>query len=175
MCESLPVSGATRKDGDSVRFPERVYTHEEVRLARSLIGRGYRHRLRVAGSSAFKEKTRQALRLARTAGYYDFLRTYVRTIREIQGLSQLREAEASIWANLYAVDDQVEAACFFVQKAWQMKAYIEGRTYYGHIGETKAARMRRRFLNALRRKAKDQKIREECRRKIDAWKESKFL
>jgi len=159
----------------SMKFPERVYTYDEVRLARVLIGKGHRHRLRVVGSQAFKEKTRKALKLIKTAGQYDFLRTYIRMIREIDGLSQLREAEAAIWANIYAVNDAIGAACFFVQKAWQMKDYIEGKTYYGHIGETRAFDKRLRFLETLSRKSRDPRVREETERKMREWDESRFL
>lgn len=156
-------------------FPERIYTYDEVRLARDLIKRGHKHRLRINGNPAFKEKTNKALKLVSTAEQYDFLRTYIRTIREIEGLSQLREAEASIWANKHAVEDQVEAACFFVQKAWQMRDYIEGKTYYGHIGETRAANARQKFLLTLEKKVADPEIKKDCRRKIELWGESKFL
>lgn len=158
-----------------MKFPKRVYTHDEVRSAKALIEKGYRHRLRTAGSYVFKEKTRTALKLIKTAGQYDFLRTYVRTVREIDGLSQLREAEASIWANMYAVEDPIDAACFFVQKAWQMKNYIEGKTYYGHLGEARAVDARLGFLETLSKKSRDPKIREECQRKLKEWDESKFL
>ncbi|RLI02572.1 hypothetical protein DRO38_03755, partial [Candidatus Bathyarchaeota archaeon] len=123
-----------RKSQD--RFPERVYTRDEVRRARDLIERGHRHELQVSGSREFTKKTQEALKLIKEAGYYDFLRTYIREIREINGLSQLRECDSAIWANIYAVQHPVDAARFFVQKAWQMKNYIEGKMYYGHQGET---------------------------------------
>ncbi len=158
-----------------MEFPDRVYTRDEVRLAKDLIDEGYRHRLRIVGSRVFKEKTREALRHVKTAGYYDFLRTYVRVIREIDGLSQLREAEASIWANMYAVGDSIDAACFFIQKAWQMKNYVEGKIYYGHVGESRAVDARLTFLETLRKKTIDARVKEECQRKMRAWDESKFL
>ena len=158
-----------------MEFPDRVYTRDEVRLAKGLIDEGYRHRLRIVGSRVFKEKTREALRHVKTAGYYDFLRTYVRVIREIDGFSQLREAEASIWANMYAVGDPIDAACFFIQKAWQMKNYVEGKMYYGHVGESRAVDARLTFLETLRKKTRDARVKEECQRKMRAWDESKFL
>lgn len=158
-----------------MEFPKRVYTHDEVRSARVLIDRGYRHRLRIVGSQAFRQKVREALKLIKTAGHYDFLRTYIRAIREIDGLSQLREAEASVWANAYTVEKPIGAACLFVQKAWQMKRYIEGKVYYGHAGEAEAVDARLRFLEELGKKSKDPKVSEECRRRIQAWDESKFL
>jgi len=156
-------------------FPERVYTDDEVRLAKSLIDRGYRHRLRILGSPVFKAKTREALRLVKTAGYSDFLRTYIRRVREVEGLSQLREAESSIWANIYTVEDAVDAAGFFVQKAYQMKTYIEGKIYYGHQGETKAVDSRLMFLKTLGEQSKVPKIKEICEKRLKTWDESKFF
>ena len=88
---------------ENLSFPERIYTVKEVEKARELIQSGYRHRLTIKGTKVFKQKVRQALKLVKTAGYYDFLRTYIRNIIEIDGLTQLREADAAIWANKYAV------------------------------------------------------------------------
>ncbi|MEM3041064.1 MAG: hypothetical protein QXG97_03450 [Nitrososphaerota archaeon] len=156
-------------------FPDRVYTGEEVRLAKSLIDKGYRHRLQILGSPVFKAKTREAVKLVKTAGYFEFLRTYIRSIREVEGLSQLREAEASIWANIYTVEDAVDAAGFFVQKAYQMKAYVEGRIYYGHQGETESVDSRMTFLKTLRERSKDPRIREVCESRLKSWDESKFF
>ncbi|MCW4026342.1 MAG: hypothetical protein NWE76_02510 [Candidatus Bathyarchaeota archaeon] len=158
-----------------MEFPKRVYTDDEVRSARVLIDKGYQHRLRIVGSQAFRQKVQEALKIIKTAGRYNFLRTYIRTIREIDGLSQLREGEAAVWANMYAIGDPIGAACLFVQKAWQMKRYIEGKVYYGHVGEAEAVDARLRFLEELGRKTKDPKVSEECRRRIQAWDESKFL
>jgi len=156
-------------------FPERVYTEDEVRRARELIQRGYRHQLQVSGSREFTEKTLEALKLVEAAGYHDFLRTYIREIREIDGLSQLRECEASIWANIYAVQNAVDAACFFIQKAWQMKIYIEGKMYYGHQGETFTASKVMKFLKDLERKTGSDRVKEECRERIRLRKENVFL
>jgi len=156
-------------------FPERVYTQDEVQRAKRLIDKGHRHRLRVSGSREFTEKTRDALMLIKEAGYYDFLRTYIREIREIDGLSQLRESESSIWANIYAVQNAVDAACFFMQKAWQMKNYIEGRIYYGHIGETFTAEKVMKFLRELERKTSINKVKEQCRERIKLREENVFL
>ncbi len=75
-------------------FPTRVYTEEEVRQARALIDRGYKHRIGIRGSATFRQKVRKALALIKTAGYYDFFRTYVRSIKQVDGLTQLRQAEA---------------------------------------------------------------------------------
>ena len=156
-------------------FPKRVYTQDEVRRARSLIERGYRHRLRVVGSPEFRSKVKEALKLIEKAGRYDFLRRNIRAIVEIDGLSQLREAEASIWMNRYAVEDPLEAAGFIIQKAWQMDAYLKGMIYYGHLGETAAVNARLNFLKELKAKSRDPKVREECERRLRLWEESRLL
>ena len=93
-------------------FPDKVYTSEEVQAAKALIDQGYKHNLVVEGDEAFKAKVNQTLDLIKTTGYYDFLRTYVRKIFEINGITQLRETEAEIWANKFAVDNPVDVqAC----------------------------------------------------------------
>ena len=157
------------------KFPSRVYTYKEVRLAKFLIDNGYRHRLRVIGGKAFKDKVKGALKLIRTAGYYDLLRTYIKQILEIRGFSQLREAEASIWANAYTVENPLEAASFFIQKAWQMKRYLEGKLYFGHVGETEAIDMRIKFLETLRDKSRDQAVKDRCEELLKLWDESRLL
>lgn len=165
----------TNKSLSSSRFPKRVYTQSEVLEAKTLIDGGYKHRLRTIGSRDFKMKVRKALKLIKTAGYYNFVRTYIRTIREINGLSQLREAEAAVWANLYAVEDPVDGACFIIQKTWQMKNYIEGKTYYGHIGETLAAQEQVKFLKELLEQTRNAKIKEDCVKRLKIREDSVFL
>ncbi len=49
-------------------FPERVYTTEEVKTAKTLVDQGYKHNLTVEGSSDFKEKVNKTLELIKTAG-----------------------------------------------------------------------------------------------------------
>jgi len=156
-------------------FPRRVYTQDEVRRARKLIEQGHRHELHVSGSREFVEKTQEALKIIKESGYYDFLRTYIREIREINGLSQLRGCDSAIWANIYAVQNAVDAACFFIQKAWQMKIYIEGKMSYGHQGETLAASKVMKFLRDLESKTDSERIREECRKRIKIREENVFL
>ncbi len=112
-------------------FPERVYTADEVKAAKELIEQGYRHNLTVEGSPDFKEKISQALELIKAAGYFEFLRAYIRKIMEIDGITQLRETEVAIWANKFAVENPVDAASLFIQKAFHMKEYLEGELYYG--------------------------------------------
>jgi hypothetical protein len=154
-------------------FPERVYTVKEVKKARNLIEKGHKHNLAVTGSQDFKRKVEEALKMIKTAEYYDFLRTYIRQIREIDGLSQLREAEVAIWANKYAVADPVEAAGFIVQKAQQMKDFIEGELYYDK-GEIKAVEKRIEFLKALKNRSKDQAVKKECEKTLKRWAELMF-
>ena len=60
-----------------MEFPKRIYTTEEVKKAGELVKKGYKHRLMVKGSLSFKQKVKQALKLVKTAGYYNSLRTYL--------------------------------------------------------------------------------------------------
>ncbi|MEM1539026.1 MAG: hypothetical protein QXW82_01810 [Candidatus Bathyarchaeia archaeon] len=156
-------------------FPDKIYTADEVREARELLERGYRHRLRIKGSLDFRQKVKAALKLIKKAGYYDFLRTYIREIIEIDGLTQLRESEASIWANKYAVQNPVDSASFFIQKANQMKEYLEGLPYYGGEAEKRSVEKRIEFLETLKRKSGDKEVKEECERLLKSWSESIFL
>ncbi|MGQ9530036.1 MAG: hypothetical protein ACUVQX_00620 [Candidatus Bathycorpusculaceae bacterium] len=153
-------------------FPERVYTHDEVKKAKEIIDKGYRHRLRIKGSTVFKEKVNQALKLVKTAGYYEFLSTYIRSIVEIDGLTQLRESEASIWANRYAVENPVDAASLFVQKAHHMMEYLEGKLYYGGMAEKRSVEKRMEFLKKLKEKSRKEEVKSECERLLKFWSES---
>ena len=155
-----------------MKFPERVYTAKEVKTARELINKGYKHSLTAEGSSNFKEKVHQVLELAKTAGYYEFLRTYIRQIIEIDGLTQLRETEATIWANKFAVENPVDAASLFVQKANHMKEYLEGELYYGGIAEKRSVEKRIEFLEILKKKSRDESVKEECERLLQMWEDS---
>jgi len=156
-------------------FPTRVYTEEEVRQARALIAGGYRHRIGIRGSAGFRQKVRKALALVRTAGYYDFFRTYVRSIEQVDGLTQLRQAEAAIWANEYAVENSVDAASVLVQKANSMKEYIEGELYYGGAAEKRSDEKRIEFLEALKSKTSEKEVAEECQKLLKMWKESSLV
>lgn len=134
-----------------------------------------KHRLRVMGSSQFKDKVKEALKLIKTAKYYDFLRTNIKRIVEIDGLSQLREEEAFIWANKYTVADPIEAAGYFIQKTEQMKTYLEGKPYFGGIAEAKTTEKRIEFLQELKNKSRRKNVRERCEEALKRWDESKFL
>jgi hypothetical protein len=158
-----------------LEFPRRVYTEEEVKQAKALVDKGYKHRVRVKGSANFRRKVKQALILVKTAGFYDFFRTYIRRIEQIDGLTQLRQAEAAIWANGYAVENRVDAASVFVQKANQMKEYLEGVLYYGGKAEKRADEKRIEFLEALEGKSREIEVVEECRRLLQMWRESSLV
>ncbi|MDH5754101.1 MAG: hypothetical protein OEY95_02690 [Candidatus Bathyarchaeota archaeon] len=158
-----------------MKFPKRIYTTEEVKKAGKLTKKGYKHRLRVKGSPSFKQKVKQALKFVKTAGYYNFLRTYLRNIVEIDGLTQLREADAAIWANKYAMENPVDAASLFIQKANHMKEYLEGKLYYGGAAETRSVQKRIEFLEILKKKSRKKEIKEECERLLRSWSESIFL
>jgi len=154
-------------------FPERVYTKEEVKQARELIQKGYKHDLNAKGSPEYVTKVEKALNLIKTAGYYDFLRTYIRVIREIEGLSQLREEEAAIWFNVKALDDPIDDAGFIIQKTQQMKDFIEGRLYY-ETAEIKAVNKRIEFVEALRDKTDNQDIKKRCTENLKRWNDQPF-
>ena len=156
-------------------FPRRIYTVEEVKKAKELLDEGYKHRLRVRGTPNFKQKVKQSLAFVKTACYYDFLRTYIRSIIEIDGLTQLRQADAAIWANQYTVENPVDAASLFIQKANHMKEYLEGKLYYGGIAEKRSVEKRIKFLEALKSKSREKEIIEECERLLKFWSESSLV
>lgn len=156
-----------------MEFPERVYTQEEVNRARELVRKGYKHTLSIRGSQLFEDKMDVVLELIRTADYYDFLRTYIRQIVEMEGFSQLHEADAAVWANLSTLVDPVDAASYIVQKAQQMRDYLEGNLYYG-TGEMAAIEKRLEFINALKTKSNSEKIRKRCEELLKKWADTKM-
>lgn len=153
-------------------FPKRIYTQAEVDRARELIQKGHKHSLVIEGSPRFKEKMRQVLDLIKTADYFEFLRTYIRSIVEMEGFSQLREADAAIWANMTLLTDMVDAASYIVQKAQQMSDYIEGRLYY-EKGEIAAIERRLEFIKALKVKSSDPNIQARCNELLNKWEETR--
>ena len=158
-----------------MEFPERVYTAKEVKTARELVDKGYKHSLIVEGSANFEQKVNEALELVKTAGYYEFLRTYIRKILEIDGLTQLRETEVAIWANKFAVENPVDAASLLIQKANHMKEYLEGELYYGGNAEKRSVEKRIHFLEVLKEKSKDESVKEECSRLLQMWEDSSLV
>jgi hypothetical protein len=155
-----------------LKFPERVYTEKEVRTARELIKKGYKHNLKAEGNSKFEQKVNEALELVKTAGYYEFLRTYIKKIVEIDGLTQLRETEAVMWANKFAVENPVDAASLLIQKANHMKEYLEGELYYGGNAEKRSVEKRIQFLEVLKEKSQDESVKKECSRLLQMWEDS---
>jgi hypothetical protein len=129
----------------------------------------------VVGSPEFKQKVREALKLVKTAGYYGFLKTYIRGIIEIDGFTQLRESEAVIWANKYAVANPVDAASMFIQKANHMKDYLEGKIHYSWEEERRSVEKRIEFLKALKSKTRKREVKDECERLLASWSESVYL
>ncbi|PVX23259.1 MAG: hypothetical protein CW716_12585 [Candidatus Bathyarchaeum sp.] len=154
-------------------FPERVYTKDEVKRAKELIDQGYKHDLETKGSPEFVARVNKALELIAAAGYCDFVQTYIRTIREITGLSQLREEEAAIWFHVKALDDPIDDAGFIIQKTQQMKDFIEGRLYY-ETGEIRAVNKRIEFVENLRDKTDDPDIKKRCEENLKRWNEQPF-
>jgi len=153
-------------------FPEKVYTAQEVKTAKKLIDQGYKHELTVEGTEEFKQKISRILELVKTAGYYDFLRTYIRQIIEIDGLTQLRETEAAIWANKFAVENPVDAASLFIQKTYHMKQYLDGELYYGGSSEKLTVEKRVAFLEELKNKTAEKEVKDECEKLLKMWEES---
>ena len=153
-------------------FPERIYTTEEHKKAKELIDKGYKHRLSVEGSLDFRQRVYRVLELVKIADYYELLRTYIRKIIEIDGLTQLRETEAAIWANKFAVENPVDAASLFVQKTFHMKQYIDGELYYGGSSEKRSVEKRMEFLELLKNKSREKDVIEECERLLQMWKDS---
>jgi hypothetical protein len=155
-----------------VNFPDRVYTTEEVKNAKMLVDQGYKHELIVEGSPEFKNQVDQALELVKTAGYYDFLQSHIRKIMEIDGITQLRETEVAIWASKFAVQNPVDAASLFIQKAYQMKEYLEGKLYYGGNAEKRSVTKRIEFLEKLSNKTENKVVKEECEQLLERWRDS---
>jgi hypothetical protein len=155
-----------------LKFPERVYTEKEVRTAREMINKGYKHNLKAEGNTKFEQKVTEALELVKTAGYYEFLRTYIKKIVEIDGLTQLRETEAVVWANKFAVENPVDAASLLIQKANHMREYLEGELYYGGNAEQRSVEKRIKFLEVLEEKTLDESVKEECARLLQMWDDS---
>jgi hypothetical protein len=144
-----------------------------VQRAKEIIEKGYKHQLTMKGSPAFKKKLNEALQLIRLVGYYDFLRTYIRQIEEINGFSQLHEADVAIWATIHMLEDPVDAASYIVQKAQQMKDYVEGKLYYG-LGEMTSIEKRIEFLEKLKTKSKNSEIKKKCEELLKKWADSAF-
>jgi hypothetical protein len=153
-------------------FPDRVYTTDEVKAAKMLVDQGHKHDLIVEGTPEFRKQVNQALELIKTAGHYDFLQSYIRKIMEIDGITQLRETEVAIWANKFAVENPIDAASLFIQKAYHMKEYLEGELYYGGNAEKRSVAKRIEFLQTLRDKTNDKAVKEECERLLEMWKDS---
>lgn len=153
-------------------FPDRVYTTQEVKNAKVLVDQGYKHNLTVEGTPEFTQEDNRALELIKKAECFDFLRTYVRKIMEIDGITQLRETEVTIWAGKFAVENPVDAASLFIQKAYQMKEYLEGELYYGGNAEKRSVTKRIEFLHTLKDKTSDKTVKEECERLLEMWKDS---
>jgi len=157
------------------RFPKRVYTTEELEKAKKFVRSGLKHRLVLRGDSEFKKQMGKALGHVKTAGFYDFLRTYIRRIVEIDGFSQLREDEAAVWTNMQLLVNPIEAAGFLVQKAFLMKNFLEGKLYYGGAAEARSVEKRIEFLKTLKARTKSRVVKEECEKILKSWAESTFV
>ena len=72
----------------------------------------------------------------------------------------------------YVVPVHIDAASLFVQKASQMKEYVEGELYYGGIAEKRSVEKRIEFLEILKKKSRDESVKEECARLLKMWEDS---
>jgi hypothetical protein len=87
-------------------------------------------------------------------------------------MTQLRQSEVSIWANKFAVDNPIDAASLFIQKAFSMQEYLAGKLYYGGAAEKRSIEKRIEFLQALKDKTTDSSVKEECERLLGLWNDS---
>jgi hypothetical protein len=87
-------------------------------------------------------------------------------------MTQLRQTEVAIWANKFAVDNPVDAASLFIQKAFSMEEYLSGKLYYGGAAEKRSIGKRIAFLQTLQEKSTDDSVKEECIRLLDLWNDS---
>jgi hypothetical protein len=53
-----------------------------------------------------------------------------------------------------------------------MKEYLEGEVYYGGASEKRTVQKRIEFLETLKSKTADAKVKEECERLLEMWRES---
>ncbi len=158
-----------------MKFPEKIYSVEDLKLARELVEKGFKHKIEIIGEESFVNRVKETFKLLETAGYMDFVRSYIRRIEEKGGFSQLRESELTIWANKYTVSDLVEAASLWVQKAEQVRLFLNGIAHYSGDAEEAAIKKRIDFLKKLMRKTEDPKIKRKCREKLRMWFEGSLL
>ena len=157
-----------------MNFPNRIYTIEEFIRARKSIAEGNIHCLKVIGQSTFKSRVREIVSLIKKTEDYNFLQIYIRKICEIEGMSQLRETEATIWLNKYVINNPIESARFIIQKTYQMKAYLDGEKYYLK-GELPAINASINFLQKLEEKLINEKMKIKCKESIKQWTEDTIL
>lgn len=152
-----------------MEFPDILLSQEERLAAKTLIDGGYRHEVEVSGRPDFRLKVAEAFKVLRSAGYHDFFRSYIRRVVEVEGLSQLREPEATMWVNELKVAEPVEAARFFVQKAEQMRSYLEGLETYLGVIERRSVMKSLEFLRALLGRVGDEGLKARCRELLEEW------
>jgi hypothetical protein len=157
-----------------MEFPRRIYTVTEFMKARECVENGHMHRIKIIGSKDFKEKIKKIKSLLRITDYYDFVRTYIRLLKEIDGIGQLRETDATIWLNKYIIENPVEGARFIVQKAQQMKDYLEGKQYY-ETGELATIEKSIEFLRELQGKRICEELKLQCEEVLEQWTKERIL
>lgn len=110
----------------------------------------------------------------KAAGFYDVLRTYIRRISEVDGVSQLREADATIWLNVYMLRNRFECARFIIQKAEQMKNFLGAEQNY-FVGERLAVKRSVAFLAKLKDCITDVKSKAQCEEVLRQWREARIV
>jgi hypothetical protein len=66
----------------------------------------------------------------------------------------------------------VDAASLFIQKAYTMQEYLNGKLYYGGKAEKRSIAKRIEFLSVLKEKISDRSVKEECDRLLGLWNDS---
>ena len=74
-----------------------------------------------------------------------------------------------------AVENPVDAASMFVQKANSMKEYVESKLYNGGEAEKRSYGKRKEFLKILKNKSSGKQVIDECERLLKMWRESSLV
>ena len=70
------------------------------------------------------------------------------------------------------MDNPIDAASLFIQKAYSMQEYLEGKLYYGGEAERRSIAKRLEFLENLKEKSPDSKVKAECERLLELWRDN---
>ncbi len=154
-------------------FPERVYTAQEVKIAKALVDQGYKHNLTVEGTPEFTQKVNRALELIKTAGVLrlsDNLHSENRGNRRHNPASRNRSRHLGKQVRR----GKRRGLCQFVnpkglsdERVPRRRTLLWRQRRKTHSGKTHGV-----FAQCSRKKAVTQAVKEECERLLDMWKES---